>query len=101
MGKTLASRPLDFIYFGFFLVSFLCRCHCPLAEYAYTKCHIPATLFVDLPAIYPRSYVPDFMFKLPEFYVKMSGDPLIGGVSGTIGDVDNFAWFKSFLLLEL
>ncbi|TFK51934.1 hypothetical protein OE88DRAFT_1486556 [Heliocybe sulcata] len=78
----LSARPLDQVYFLFFLM------------------HIPATLLLDLQAIYPTSMVPKFIASLPASYVKMSGDPLIGGAMGYFGTEETYVWFKTFLFLE-
>ncbi|KAG2068758.1 hypothetical protein BDR04DRAFT_743332 [Suillus decipiens] len=78
----ITSRPLDLIYFAFFLV------------------HIPATLLIDLQALYPPSVTPYFIRALPQLYVQMSNDPLIGGVLGMLGDSQPFVWFKTFLAIE-
>ena len=63
--------------------------------------HVPATLLVDLQALYPREWTPIIISSLPEFYVKMSQDPLIGGAMGYFGSPEHYVWFKSFLILEL
>ncbi|EGN96698.1 hypothetical protein SERLA73DRAFT_140397 [Serpula lacrymans var. lacrymans S7.3] len=76
------SRPLDLVYFMFFLL------------------HIPATLFIDLQALYPPSLVPRAISGLPQLYIRMSGDPLVGGVMGLQGQSSHFIWFKSFLVVE-
>ncbi|OAX38435.1 hypothetical protein K503DRAFT_691568 [Rhizopogon vinicolor AM-OR11-026] len=78
----ITSRPLDLVYFTFFLV------------------HIPATLLIDLQALYCPSFTPDFIRALPRFYVQMSNDPLIGGVLDLLGDSKHFIWFKTFLVIE-
>ncbi|KAI0076612.1 hypothetical protein K474DRAFT_1691295 [Panus rudis PR-1116 ss-1] len=78
----LKSRPLDLLYFIFFLI------------------HLPSTLLVDLQAIYPHGLLPGIITKLPELYINLSSDPLIGGAMGYFGVPENYLWFKSFLLLE-
>ncbi|KAI0918070.1 hypothetical protein AcW1_007047 [Taiwanofungus camphoratus] len=78
----LTSRPLDLVYFTFFMI------------------HLPATLLVDLQAIYPTSMVPAMISKIPELYIAMSSDPLIGGAMGYFGQLDSYVWFKTFLMLE-
>ncbi|KAA1469114.1 hypothetical protein DENSPDRAFT_834657 [Dentipellis sp. KUC8613] len=80
--RTLTSRPLDLVYFAFFLI------------------HIPATLLVDLQALYPENVVPSIVKVIPSWYVAMSGDPLIGGVMGFFANHAELAWFKIFLCLE-
>ncbi|KAG1728110.1 transmembrane protein 6/97 [Suillus lakei] len=80
---SITSRPLDLVYFAFFLV------------------HIPATLLIDLQALYPPSLTPHFIRALPQFYVQMSNDPLIGSVLGMLGDSKPFIWFKTFLAVEV
>ncbi|KAJ8590788.1 hypothetical protein M405DRAFT_815486 [Rhizopogon salebrosus TDB-379] len=78
----IASRPLDLVYFTFFLV------------------HIPATLLIDLQALYSPSLTPHFIRALPSLYIQMSNDPLVGSVLGLLGDSKHFMWFKTFLALE-
>ncbi|KAH8103834.1 transmembrane protein 6/97 [Cristinia sonorae] len=80
--KSLTSRPLDLLYFVFFLI------------------HIPNTILVDCQALYPKQLVPDVIANLPKLYVGMSNDPLIGPAMGYFGAPENYVWFKSFLLLE-
>ncbi|KAI6038629.1 transmembrane protein 6/97 [Pisolithus marmoratus] len=78
--SPLSSRPLDLLYFLFFLI------------------HIPATLLLDCQALYPESAVPTSIKALPRIYLDVSADPLIAGVFGHApGD---FTWFKMFLYLE-
>ncbi|KAG1842152.1 transmembrane protein 6/97 [Suillus subalutaceus] len=81
-ASPITSRPLDLVYFAFFLV------------------HIPATLLIDLQALYPPSLTPYFIRALPQLYVQMSNDPLIGNVLGMLGDSQPFVWFKTFLAVE-
>ncbi|OCH87826.1 hypothetical protein OBBRIDRAFT_837098 [Obba rivulosa] len=80
--RPLSSRPLDMLYFIFFMI------------------HLPATLLVDLQALYPAHLVPPVIAQIPEYYITMSNDPLIGGVMGLIGDPAHFVWFRTFLFLE-
>lgn len=56
---------------------------------------------IDFQAIYPPSLVPALIAKLPELYIGMSNDPLIGGALGYMSNSAELGWFKSFLLLEL
>ncbi|KAK0446864.1 transmembrane protein 6/97 [Armillaria borealis] len=73
----LSARPLDLIYFTFFL------------------CHIPASLLMDFQGLlYPNTYFP----WIPEWYIEFSGDPLIGGL---LRREEGLVWFKCFLVLEL
>lgn len=62
--------------------------------------HLPASLLIDLQALYPTHLVPSFVAKLPELYVSMSNDPLIGGALDYFGPAHDLVWFKSFLKLE-
>jgi len=78
----LTCRPMDLVYFIFFLV------------------HIPSTLLVDCQAIWPKQFVPNFVQDIPIWYVGMSGDPLVGRAMGIIGNGSDLAWFKSFMYLE-
>ncbi|KAK7687288.1 hypothetical protein QCA50_009793 [Cerrena zonata] len=81
--RPLLTRPLDLLYFVFFVI------------------HIPNTLLVDLQALYPSHILPTFIANLPKLYVNMSSDPLIGGAMGYFGIPQNYVWFKSFLFLEM
>ncbi|KAF8506660.1 hypothetical protein F5888DRAFT_1644316 [Russula emetica] len=80
--RPLTSRPMDLVYFIFFLI------------------HIPSTLLVDCQTIWPKQLFPKFLQDIPFWYVGMSGDPLVGGAMGILGDGSDLAWFKSFLYLE-
>lgn len=44
--------------------------------------------------------VPAMISKIPELYIAMSSDPLIGGAMGYFGQLDSYVWFKTFLMLE-
>jgi len=81
--KPLRERPLDLLYVAFFYI------------------HIPATLLLDLQALYPKSLVPAVMSNLPALYVAMSQDPLVGGDMGYFGPNYIASWFKAFLILEM
>ncbi|PCH44154.1 hypothetical protein WOLCODRAFT_144845 [Wolfiporia cocos MD-104 SS10] len=78
----LTSRPLDLLYFAFFLM------------------HATATVLVDLQVVYPPALVPQFMKEITQYYMATYNDPLIGGVMGFFGNSDSFVWFKTFILME-
>ncbi|KAF5355274.1 hypothetical protein D9758_006060 [Tetrapyrgos nigripes] len=78
----LSSRPLDLVYFIFFLT------------------HIPASLLLDFQAIYPASLLPSQLSQLQKWYLEFSGDPLIGGMTGGKGN-DELVWFATFVWVEL
>ncbi|KAL5512954.1 hypothetical protein ACEPAH_3352 [Sanghuangporus vaninii] len=78
----LTSRPLDLIYFLFFLI------------------HIPVTLLLDIQALYPHQYVPEQLRSLINWYLQWSADPVMAGVFGLNGPPALWVWFKSFLILE-
>ncbi|ESK97750.1 hypothetical protein Moror_17376 [Moniliophthora roreri MCA 2997] len=80
--STFTSRPLDLVYTLFFLV------------------HIPATLLLDLQAIYPKHLVPSALASLQEWYIDFSGDPLISGMARGLGNSE-LRWFQSFVYLEM
>ncbi|KAJ7140277.1 transmembrane protein 6/97 [Mycena crocata] len=79
--KSLTSRPLDLVYFSFFVT------------------HIFASLCIDFQALYPVALVPGFLRQFAEWYIRMSNDPFIKVMFGH-GD-DPLIWFKSFLFLEV
>ncbi|KAF5391811.1 hypothetical protein D9757_001850 [Collybiopsis confluens] len=76
----LTSRPLDFVYFCFFLS------------------HIPASLLLDFQILYPAQYVPSFLLDLRNWYIQFSADPLISGAARGAGEL---VWFRCFAWLEL
>jgi hypothetical protein len=97
--SPLASRPLDMLYFTFFLVSQLDP---PFYNVLiYSKSHIPASMLIDFQAFYPPSIVPSFISNIPVWYFNMSKDPLVGGAMGYLGNTSELGWFQSFLVLEL
>lgn len=76
----LSSRPLDFLYFVFMLI------------------HVPCTVLLDAQALYPRRLVPKVLLDVSEWYIALSGDPLI---RGAFHGGPEFDWFRAFLYLEL
>jgi len=80
--RPLTARPLDLLYFTFFLI------------------HVPATILCDIQALYPPSLVPKVLAKLPALYLLQSGDPIMAGAFGLNGAPWIWIWFKSFLVLE-
>ncbi|KAJ7117711.1 transmembrane protein 6/97 [Mycena epipterygia] len=79
--RPLTSRPLDLIYFSFFVT------------------HIFASLCIDFQPLYPPALVPSFLRQFAEWYLRTSNDPLLKGAFGH-GD-DPLIWFKSFVFLEV
>ncbi|CAE6462108.1 unnamed protein product [Rhizoctonia solani] len=82
MPLSLKERPLDFLYLVYFAI------------------HIPPTLLMDLQAILPQGSFPLALQRLPQFYLDMSGDPLIAGAMGLHGVHTQFTWFYTFLVIE-
>jgi len=70
---------LDLLYFAFILI------------------HIPATLLLDVQAIYPQHLVPKVLRDASEWYIAFSGDPLI---KGAFHGGQEYNWFRAFLYLE-
>jgi hypothetical protein len=96
----LTSRPLDLLYVIYFLVCNLTpKPH--LTHPTLKQTHIPATLLIDFQSLYPSSLTPLAIRRLPELYIQLSNDPLVGGLLGYFGDSEHLLWFKSFLLLEV
>lgn len=104
--RPLTSRPMDLIYFIFFVVSpappptrldLITHRH----FFSFHQIHIPASLIIDFQTLYPRVLLSDFVAAIPRQYFDTYGDPLIGGAMGYLGDKPELAWFKSFLLVEL
>ncbi|KZT59878.1 hypothetical protein CALCODRAFT_481179 [Calocera cornea HHB12733] len=78
----LTKRPLDLVYFAFFLI------------------HIPATICMDLQPFYPPHLVPQPLKDFLAWYLRTSNDPVVSGALGLIGSPGDFAWIKSFFFLE-
>ncbi|KAJ6466924.1 transmembrane protein 6/97 [Mycena sanguinolenta] len=79
--KPLTSRPLDLVYFSFFVT------------------HIFASLCIDFQALYPSALVPGFLRTFAEWYISQSNDPFLKVMFGLSNDP--LIWFKSFLFLEV
>ncbi|KAJ7491916.1 transmembrane protein 6/97 [Mycena latifolia] len=79
--RPLTSRPLDLVYFTFFVT------------------HIFASLCIDFQPLYPPALTPSFLTQFAEWYLRTSNDPLLKGAFGR-GD-DPIVWFKSFVFLEV
>ncbi|KIY68867.1 hypothetical protein CYLTODRAFT_373655 [Cylindrobasidium torrendii FP15055 ss-10] len=72
----LTARPLDLMWFSFFLM------------------HIPATVLMDLQALFfPKTYLPGIL----HWYVQWTNDPII---RGAMYDA-NMYWMRCFLTMEL
>lgn len=74
---------MDLLYFIFFLI------------------HIPTTLLMDRQAIWPNLFVPKTLQAIVHWYVNVSGDSLMGGSMGILGNDSELAWFKSLVHLEV
>ncbi|KDQ13023.1 hypothetical protein BOTBODRAFT_400937 [Botryobasidium botryosum FD-172 SS1] len=84
MSGLLRSKRAESFYTVFFLT------------------HAAITVFVDLQPFYPRSIVPDALKHLGEFYLEISGDPLVASLAG-LGPYSHNAygaWFKTFACIE-
>ncbi|KAF7332386.1 putative membrane protein [Mycena kentingensis (nom. inval.)] len=80
MHRTpLTSRPLDLIYFSFFVT------------------HIVASVFVDFQTLYPQHLVPAFLRKFVAWYITQSNDPFLKAAHG---QGEPMVWFNSFLFIE-
>jgi len=74
---------MDLLYFIFFLI------------------HIPTTLLIDRQAIWPNLFVPKTLRDIAHWWVNVSGDSLMGGSMGILGNDSELAWFKSVVYLEV
>ncbi|KAF7369054.1 putative membrane protein [Mycena venus] len=81
LPKPLTSRPLDLVYFGFFVS------------------HIFASLCIDFQTLYPPALVPGFLRTFAQWYISTSNDPFMSAMFGHLDDP--VVWFKSFLFIEL
>ncbi|KAI9275928.1 transmembrane protein 6/97 [Phascolomyces articulosus] len=74
--KCLFSRPLDLVYFIYFLT------------------HIPITLCIDLQGFYPADQIPQVLKDAVAFYVNTYKDPFMGATTP-------IHWFEGVTLCEL
>ncbi|KAJ4469863.1 transmembrane protein 6/97 [Lentinula aciculospora] len=80
----LTSRPLDLVYFYFFLN------------------HIPASILLDFQKFYPAAYVPSLLLRIRQWWIDISADPLL--MAAARGDNllhGELVWFGCFAWLEL
>lgn len=77
-------KCIDLVYVAFFLI------------------HIPATIILDLQAIYPAWLIPAPVKYLGDLYMLMTNDPVVGSVGGYFGpDVQQqFLWLRCFMWTE-
>ncbi|KAI8071304.1 hypothetical protein BC940DRAFT_234890 [Gongronella butleri] len=75
MVSSLASRPLDLVFYVFFLT------------------HIPITVLFDLQALYPAAWVPQPLLSIVAWYAEATGDPFMH-------PLNNQYWFKSLASME-
>lgn len=68
-----------------------------LTEPSEPQIHIPATVLLDVQAIYPQHLVPNVLRDMSEWYIAFSGDPLI---RGAFYGGPEYNWFRAFLYLE-
>ncbi|KAF7302056.1 putative membrane protein [Mycena indigotica] len=80
MVRPLTSRPLDLVYFGFFVS------------------HIFASLCIDFQPLYPTTLVPSLLRDFAGWYIRSSNDPLL---KSAFGHTEPLVWFQSFLFLEV
>ncbi|KAK9896919.1 hypothetical protein P389DRAFT_51166 [Cystobasidium minutum MCA 4210] len=73
--KPLLKRPLDAIYFGFFLS------------------HLVFSLALDTQALFPREYFPKLLTQSLDWFLSTTNDPLFRNGPQP--------WFRAFLWLEL
>lgn len=76
MSKSILSRPLDLVYFTYFVI------------------HIFATLAIDSQLYYPPQLVPQILKDTLQFYLETYKDPFMGSSIPLY-------WFSSFVLCEL
>ncbi|KAI9496865.1 transmembrane protein 6/97 [Zychaea mexicana] len=75
-SKSLFSRPLDLVYFGYF------------------ASHIPITAFIDLQSLYPAEMVPQGLKDVVAWYVATFKDPFMGATAPMY-------WFQGVVFCEM
>ncbi|KAJ3720603.1 transmembrane protein 6/97 [Lentinula raphanica] len=80
----LTSRPLDLVYFCFFLN------------------HIPASILLDFQKFYPKAYVPSVILGFRQWWIDVSADPLVAAAARGDNLLNGeLVWFGCFAWLEL
>lgn len=102
MARPFSERPLDFVYFMFFLVSAPSSAKTGTRRaLTHGQIHIPATVCLDVQSLYPREWVPSFLSWIPSYYVAISGDPFLAASFGFTDNATEYLWFTTLLHLEL
>ncbi|KAJ2932627.1 hypothetical protein H1R20_g4477, partial [Candolleomyces eurysporus] len=83
--RNMGSRGRDRLYIGFFLIQ------------------IPATIILDLQAVFPHWLVPAQAKYLGDLYMSMTNDPIVGSVAGYFGEgvQREFVWLWWFMWIEV
>ncbi|EJU03533.1 hypothetical protein DACRYDRAFT_21088 [Dacryopinax primogenitus] len=55
---------------------------------------------MDLQSFYPPQFVPQMLKDFHAWYLATTNDPVVSGAAGLVGKPGEFAWIKSFFLLE-
>ena len=76
----LFKRPMDLLYFVFFAL------------------HTPITVFLDVPSMFPKSILPQFVLDLNKWAIVTSNDPLVQGAQTALGG--QWTWLQCFFVLE-
>ena len=102
---SLLSRPLDLLYFTYFMVRVsVAFSRAPLMP---AQLHVPITLSLDLHSLVTLpAWVPlvDVAQSTLVSYVNNIQDPLVGGVMGLLDvtpGVDHYVWFRTFVAVEM
>ncbi|KAI8140189.1 transmembrane protein 6/97 [Fennellomyces sp. T-0311] len=78
--KSLFSRPLDLIFFGYF------------------ASHIPITICVDIQSFYPPEIVPQALKDVLAWYLETYKDPFM---SASLGFSAPIPWFQGVVFCEM
>ncbi|KZP01721.1 hypothetical protein CALVIDRAFT_16705 [Calocera viscosa TUFC12733] len=80
---ALYKRPLDLLYVAYFLF------------------HIPVTLSMVVQLLLPKEVLPAKIQEFQAWYLEKSGDPILLGGFGRIGQQGIFAWSTAGLYMEI
>ncbi|KLO06655.1 hypothetical protein SCHPADRAFT_837766, partial [Schizopora paradoxa] len=70
--------------------------------YSLFCCSLPVTLLFSTQALYPAELVPPVLKRITDDHVMTTRDPLFAGNAGLTGDAPFlWAWFRSFMLLDI
>ncbi|PVF94938.1 hypothetical protein CPB86DRAFT_712262 [Serendipita vermifera] len=83
MAKSIFRRPVDLIYFIYFMI------------------HLTATVLVDLAPLYPAGIIPGVVDQFIKNYRQTSNDPWMYATWDMVDRPFEWIWMKFFMYMEI